>query len=852
MNRIVTQALDAPSTEIRVMKKGLRLAVRGFLALAALLTVTITTTSATMLYNSAVALRDEAEAAAVHLAELLSASFADIGEISLANVARTLDATLDDQMIAQASIAAHLVAAAEDAGQDPPRIIETLDAIVASTVLDEFWITDSVGFSYLTNVRDESGELVPFRFDPDETVQPQASKFYVLLGSDVDDDTCDQGCRVMQPAQVREIDQEVYKYVGVGGVDQARIVQIGNALVFGEQEILTNTFTSQRADVSAVVEGIIGQHMLVQAHITGHFVAAAEEAGWPAEEIERRLRRIVDATVIGEIRVVEGDGSLAYSSLLPPLAGGSDVSVPYADRLAPLLEGSERSLELATAPRASDEEIYKYVAVAGTGSSRVVQVGIPIEGSAGNLLYSVYQREADLLVRSRNLEALWVVNLDRDLAASAPRSGQAGAGTVDAAGVFGRRAETLVGRAMDQGLVVSEASLGLLSPADRGLWVASPIIDDGGRSLGGLALAVSLDDIASTVQAEAFNTTLIAFVLLGFTAGAALWGTRWLTHPIEVIASAARQVEAGKQPDEGPLENVIKRTDELGSLARVFEAMTVQVFNREEQLEMMVSARTEELQQSNRSLRVAQRALEQDLEMAKVVQAALVREGNANFGGFAAYARMTPAQQVGGDFVDVLEPSGGKLFFTVCDVSGKGVAAALFMAASQGAINAAATQSQNGDVGAIATEANRRLCGENPMGLFVTGVLGIVDLDRGVMRYVCAGHEPAFLVASDDSRRPLPMTDGVAMGVLDDFEYDSREEELRPGDALFLYTDGLTDAVNLSGELFGKERLETTLDGASSRSPEEIVDHVWTEILGYSAGAPAADDMTCLVLRRRA
>ena len=846
MNRILAGTLDAPDAEIRSMRKGLRLAVRGFLALAALLTVTITATSVTMLYNSAVALRDEAEAAAVHLAELLSASFADMGEISLANVARTLDATLDDQMIAQARIAAHLVAAAEAAGQEPPRIIETLDAIVASTVLDEFWITDSVGFSYLTNVRDGNGDLVPFRFDPDPAVQPQASKFYVLLGSGVDDDDV-----ITQPAQVREIDQEVYKYVGVGGVDQERIVQIGNALVFGEQEILTNVYATQRADVSAVVEGIIGQQMLVQATIAGHFVAAAEAAGWPAEEIDARLRRIVGATVIGEIRVVDPDGSLAYSSLLPPLAGGGgDVSVPHAGELAPLLEGAEGSLELATAPRASDGEVYKYVAVAGAGSPRVVQVGIPIEGSSGNLLYAVYQREADLLVRSRNLEALWVVNLDRNLAAAAPRAGQAAAETVDAATVFTRRAEAVVGRAMQQGQVVSQASLSLLSPADRGIWVASPIINAGGIPIGGLALAVSLDDIANTVQAEARNTTLIAFILLGFTAAAALWGTRWLTQPIEAIASAARQVEMGKQPDEGPLEAVIKRTDELGSLARVFEAMTVQVFNREEQLEMMVAARTDELQQSNRSLRLAQQALEQDLEMAKVVQAALVREGNVDLGGFAAYARMTPAQQVGGDFVDVLEPAGGKLFFTVCDVSGKGVAAALFMAASQGAINAAATQGQNGDVGAIATEANRRLCGENPMGLFVTGVLAIVDLERAVMQYVCAGHEPAFLVGADDARRPLPMTGGVAMGVLDDFEYESREEKLRPGDALFLYTDGLTDAVNLSGELFGKERLEGTLDGASARSPEQIVDHVWREIGAYSAGAPAADDMTCLVLRR--
>ena len=844
MNRIVTQALDAPGSEVRTMNKGLRLAVRGFLALAALLTVTITTTSATMLYNSAIALREEAEASAVHLAELLSASFADMGEISLANVARTLDATLDDQMIAQARLAAHLVAAAEDAGQDPPRIIETLDAIVASTVLDEFWITDSVGFSYLTNVRDGTGALVPFRFDPDPTVQPQASKFYVLLGSDVDE-------VITQPAQVREIDQEVYKYVGVGGVDQERIVQIGNALVFGEQEILTNVYATERADVSAVVEGIVGQQMLVQATIAGHFVAAAEEAGWPAEEIEGRLRRIVGSTVIGEIRIVNPDGSVAYSTLLPPLAGGAAAGVPHADELALVLEGTERSVELATAPRASDGQVYKYVAVAGAGSQRVVQVGIPIEGSSGNLLYSVYQREADLLVRSRNLEALWVVNLDRELAAAAPRAGQAAAGTVDAAGAFARRAEGVVGQAMQRGQVVSEASLSLLSPADRGIWVASPIINAGGIPIGGLALAVSLDDIANTVQVEARNTSLIAFVLLGFTAAAALWGTRWLTQPIEAIASAARQVEMGRQPDEGPMEAVMQRTDELGSLARVFEAMTVQVFNREEQLEMMVAARTDELQQSNHSLRLAQQALEQDLEMAKVVQAALVREGNVDLGGFAAYARMTPAQQVGGDFVDVLEPSGGKLFFTVCDVSGKGVAAALFMAASQGAINAAASESQNGDVGAIATEANRRLCAENPMGLFVTGVIAVVDLERAVMEYVCAGHEPAYLVAGDDSRRPLPMTGGVAMGVLDDFEYESREEELRPGDALFLYTDGLTDAVNLTGELFGKERLEATLDGASARSPEEIVDHVWSEIGAYSAGAPAADDMTCLVLLRR-
>ena len=95
------------------------------------------------------------------------------------------------------------------------------------------------------------------------------------------------------------------------------------------------------------------------------------------------------------------------------------------------------------------------------------------------------------------------------------------------------------------------------------------------------------------------------------------------------------------------------------------------------------------------------------------------------------------------------------------------------------------------------------------------------------------------------------MTRGLAMGLMDDFDYSSGSEVLQPDETLFLYTDGLTDAVDLSGALFGKERLEGTLDGASRRSPADIVTHVWNEIGSFSTGTAAADDMTCLVLRRR-
>ncbi len=842
--RTAEDTLSVPRSEPQPRVR-LRLAVRGFLALALLLAVTIVATSATLLYNAAATLRDEAEANAVNLSEVFSASFAEMGEISVANVARTLDATLDPQMIAQARIAAHLTAAAEAAEWNAPRIIRVLEGIVAETVLDEFWITDETAYSYLTNVRDERGDLVPFQFSADPAVQPQASKFYVLLLGD-------DGDVITQPAQVREIDNQVYKYVGVGGVDKQRIVQVGNGIVFSDQEILTSRYTSERADVSAIIEGILGQQMAAQGTMLERLIAAAEAAEWTRDDIEFRLRRIATTTVIGEIRVADANNVPLYSSLLPAASGGAGAALVRPGDLDELSGRSSGVVEHPTAPRPSDGALYKYVTVATGESARRVQVGVPIQSaSGGNLLYSVYQREADVQVRSGNqdLDALWVVNLDRELAAAARRADVQTTEGVDAWELFEDRAAAVMDTAMDEGRVVSAVSLSLFSPEDRGIWVASPLINAGGIPIGGLAIAMSLDEIADTVIGETRNTVFIALVLLTLTGFAAAGGTRWLTHPIEVIADAARQVETGKPPDNEAMQEVIRRTDELGSLARVFSDMTVQVFNREEQLETMVAARTRELRTSNQRLQIAHEAIEQDLSMAKVVQEALVREGDAEFGAFSVSARMTPAQQIGGDFVEFTDASGGKLSFVLGDVSGKGVAAALFMAASQSAVMGAFAEHTG--ISTIASEANRRLCQQNPMGLFVTCVLGVLDVESGRFDYVCAGHEPAYVVGPDDERRPLPMTQGLAMGLMDDFDYASGSEVIQPGETLFIYTDGLTDAVDLGGTLFGKERLEATLDGASRRSTSELVDHVWSEIGTFSTGAAAADDMTCLVLRRR-
>ena len=513
---------------------------------------------------------------------------------------------------------------------------------------------------------------------------------------------------------------------------------------------------SQRADVSAVIEGILGQHMKVQATMLDHFVSATEAAAWRKEDVDLKLRRLVDSTAIGEIRVTDASGVYAiYSSL--PQGSTATVKLPHIEDLDVLLNKSEQVVEHPTAPHASDGSAYKYVTVGRRKFPALwCRSAFLLKSSSGNLLYSVYQKEADILVRSRNLQALWIVNLERELAASAPRAElQTGGEMVDVQRIFEQRAAAFMQDAMDQGRVVSAASLSLLSPEDRGIWVASPIVNAGGILIGALGHRRRPGrNRPHGARRSAEHCPPSPFLLLGLTAVAALFGTRLLTHPIEIIADAARQVESGQQPERGAMDLVSRRSDEIGSLARVFSDMTVQVFNREEQLETLVSERTKELQTSNQHLRLAQEAINQDLKMAKVVQAALVREGSADLGTFLAYARMTPAQQVGGDFVDLVEPSEGNLFLAIGDVSGKGVAAALFMAASQAAVKSASAE--HAAVDAVAEKANSRLCNQNPMGLFVTCVLARVNLKNGVVDYVCAGHEPAYLISPDDSQAATP------------------------------------------------------------------------------------------------
>ena len=212
------------------------------------------------------------------------------------------------------------------------------------------------------------------------------------------------------------------------------------------------------------------------------------------------------------------------------------------------------------------------------------------------------------------------------------------------------------------------------------------------------------------------------------------------------------------------------------------------------------------------------------------------------------FASMEPAREIGGDFYDFYFTGPGRLVFLVADVSDKGVPAALFMMRAKTLLkNLAQTGLPLADtVGA----ANQALCEGNAANMFVTAWIGEIDLDSGTVRYVNAGHNPPLVLhAKDGSASYLRSRPGLVLGAMPMAKYRAGEIALEPGDALYLYTDGVTEQVDPNGELFGEERLQAFLAGGDFLAhPEICTGTIRAGIEAHAAGVPQSDDRTQLLL----
>ena len=236
-------------------------------------------------------------------------------------------------------------------------------------------------------------------------------------------------------------------------------------------------------------------------------------------------------------------------------------------------------------------------------------------------------------------------------------------------------------------------------------------------------------------------------------------------------------------------------------------------------------------------------SVQNELSIASQIQHSVLPASLPHGDTFQLFANMEAARSVGGDFYDTIELNDGSLRLAIADVSDKGVPAALFMMASYTLLRAAA---RSPDVGSALKEVNDVLSDTNVAGMFVTMFYAVLDPATGVLTYANGGHNPPVVLHANGETELLPLTLGVALGVMPGFEYNVESLSLKPGDTVFMYTDGIPEAINAEGEEFGMDRLCEALTQAKGQSVRDLSANVLDKLQDFVGDTPQFDDITYL------
>jgi phosphoserine phosphatase RsbU/P len=247
---------------------------------------------------------------------------------------------------------------------------------------------------------------------------------------------------------------------------------------------------------------------------------------------------------------------------------------------------------------------------------------------------------------------------------------------------------------------------------------------------------------------------------------------------------------------------------------------------------------------------VERELIERELRVARRIQRTLVLLTGIKADGWEIASDYRPARAIGGDFFDVfpLPDRPRQLGVVIADVSGKGIAAALLMAFLRPIIRSALDHTSD-PVDAL-ERTNSILVDERRTGLFVTVICGVLDLDTGTFTFANAGHELPLLAPPYPAPPSWIDGGGPLVGMFGRLDLSPIKVEIRPGDRLVVYTDGLTDAAAPTGDRFGMERLRLKIAGTCSGSADDTARLVIDEVLAFQGEAEPADDLALLVLRR--
>ena len=351
----------------------------------------------------------------------------------------------------------------------------------------------------------------------------------------------------------------------------------------------------------------------------------------------------------------------------------------------------------------------------------------------------------------------------------------------------------------------------------------------------GLAVVdIDMNDVMRKRHEFLIGSALFSLLLIAAVMTVSMWHTRrTVTEPLAQLARSTTDFAK----DDGDLTGAdvvdlpISNNDEIGDLYHEIQSMQRRIVDYTDNLARV----TAEKERVSTELRTA--AAIQESVLPSAFPAFPLRHE------FDLYASMDPAKEVGGDFYDFFLIDDDHLAVVIADVTDKGVPAALFMMSAKILIDYRARL--GGTPGQILADVNAQLCENNESGMFVTVWMGILDLRSGVMTCANAGHEyPA--VRAGGAFRILTDRHGLPLGVMPGMKYRDYSIRLKPGDAVFVYTDGVPEANNADGELYTLARMELALNRIAGRDPKRVLEGVRADVDAFVRGANQFDDLTML------
>jgi phosphoserine phosphatase RsbU/P len=574
------------------------------------------------------------------------------------------------------------------------------------------------------------------------------------------------------------------------------------------------------ARVMSDVEAAIGEQMVVEARMAAHLVAMAEAAGLGPNEINRRLKQIADDTVLDEIWITDerGHAYLRNIAEIDFTFSPDPKQQPQAHVFWPLLSGKAKSVVQEARQREVDTNVFKYVGVTGVDKPRIVQVGynatflqqLRLRMGLTRLVNQLVSEGGVLGIRVLDKNMITVEYAERVRDTKLPEPTE--------------RDLANLRKLVSEGRTESDLEGSLLK-------LAAPIGEEGGELKGG-AILVTLptDRVHAAIRDQTRLAVAVSGLVLLLGSVIAIFGARTISRPIADLTEMTHRIAGGDftQRIDIPAKN------EIGTLAASFNEMTRRLNESIEHLKETTAAKER---------------IESELQIAHEIQMSMVPKTFPPFpdrSEFDIFATLVPAKEVGGDLYDFFFLDDDHLCFAVGDVSGKGVPASLFMAVTKTLFRA--TAGNGGTPGEILARLNTEICRDNESCMFVTFFCGILNIRTGQVDYSNGGHNLPYYL-HHDSVSPLKNTGGRALGLVEQSPYASGRVVLKPGEALLLYTDGVTEAMDASDTLYSDQRLAEFLATNRGSAPRQIIGDLVSDVRHFAGAAPQSDDITALALR---